>query len=178
MLARFAVAAALVTGLLPVHAQDNRRSATNVYHVQYVFRDGADANNLVERRYTMLVNGGHKGVFKVGTKTPTVTGAFQPLNVNPLVNTQYTYLDVGVTIECQVQELDTRVELHSTLDLSTLAENEPPPPPNSVRNPNIKQTRMELNSTLTLGRPTVIATIADAATRRNLQVEATVTPVN
>jgi hypothetical protein len=57
-------------------------------------------------------------------------------------------------------------------------ENEPPTPANSVRNPHIKQTRMELSSTLTLGRPTVIATITDPATKRSLQVEATVSAAN
>ena len=44
-----------------------------------------------------------KATLKIGEKVPTASGSFQPgvagVGVSPLVNTQFTYLDVGVNLE-------------------------------------------------------------------------------
>jgi general secretion pathway protein D len=44
-----------------------------------------------------------KAVLKIGERQPTATGSFQPgiggVGINPLVNTQFTYIDVGVNVE-------------------------------------------------------------------------------
>jgi len=64
-----------------------------------------------------------KAVLKIGDKVPTATGSFQPgvagVGVSPLVNTQFTYLDVGVNIEItpKVHE-DNEVSLHLDIDVS------------------------------------------------------------
>ncbi len=64
-----------------------------------------------------------KAVLKIGDKVPTATGSFQPgvagVGVSPLVNTQFTYLDVGVNLEItpKVHE-NNEVSLHIDLDVS------------------------------------------------------------
>jgi general secretion pathway protein D len=46
---------------------------------------------------------GQKATLKIGDRVPVATGSFQPgiggVGINPLVNTQFQYLDVGVNIE-------------------------------------------------------------------------------
>src|ERR1700723_1694151 len=46
---------------------------------------------------------GQKASLKIGERVPVATGSFQPgiggVGINPLVNTQFQYLDVGVNIE-------------------------------------------------------------------------------
>ena len=49
---------------------------------------------------------GQKSSMKIGEKEPTASGSFQPglrrrggAGISPLVNTQFTYLDVGVNVE-------------------------------------------------------------------------------
>jgi general secretion pathway protein D len=46
---------------------------------------------------------GQKASIKIGDKVPVATGSFQPgiggVGINPLVNTQFQYLDVGVNID-------------------------------------------------------------------------------
>jgi len=59
-----------------------------------------------------------------------------------------------------------------------VADNQPPPPPGAVRNPTINQTRLDISATVIIGRPTVLATIVDPATKKSLQVEATVSAAN
>ena len=182
----FAAALILAT-LLPLHAQERRSGpATNSYLVEYNFRDGPDTATATERRFSLMVNGEHKGSFKVGSRIPAVSGTFEPVTANSLVNTQYTYLDVGVSVECTLLELDTRVELHTAIDLSALADKEAAPAagngrnpsPNPSTNPAIKDTKLDLNTTLRIGKPTVVASIADPVTNRTLQLTVTVTAVN
>jgi general secretion pathway protein D len=64
-----------------------------------------------------------KATLKIGEKVPTASGSFQPgvagVGVSPLVNTQFTYLDVGVNMEIlpKVHE-NNEISLHIDLDIS------------------------------------------------------------
>jgi general secretion pathway protein D len=64
-----------------------------------------------------------KATIKIGEKVPTASGSFQPgvagVGVSPLVNTQFTYLDVGVNMEIlpKIHE-NNEVSLHIDLDVS------------------------------------------------------------
>jgi general secretion pathway protein D len=64
-----------------------------------------------------------KATLKIGEKVPTASGSFQPgvagVGVSPLVNTQFTYLDVGVNMEIlpKINE-NNEVSLHIDLDIS------------------------------------------------------------
>ncbi len=64
-----------------------------------------------------------KASIKIGDKVPTATGSFQPgvsgVGVSPLVNTQFTFLDVGVNVEITPYIHDNNeVSLHVDLDVS------------------------------------------------------------
>jgi general secretion pathway protein D len=67
-----------------------------------------------------------KASLKIGEKVPTASGSFQPgvagVGVSPLVNTQFTYLDVGVNLDVlpRVHE-NNEVSLHIELDYSGVA---------------------------------------------------------
>ena len=176
----FAVAI-MLAAQLPLHAQDGKRP-TNSYVVEYSFREGGDAATAADRRYVLRVNGEHKSSLKVGRRTPVVSASFEPVNANSLINTQYTYLDVGMSIECSLLELDTRVELHTTVVLGGLAEKDTATAAGPARNPNtnpaINETSLEVSATQQVGKPTLLASITDPATNRILQVPATVTAAN
>jgi general secretion pathway protein D len=64
-----------------------------------------------------------KATLKIGEKVPTASGSFQPgvagVGVSPLVNTQFTYLDVGVNMEVlpKVHE-NNEISMHIDLDIS------------------------------------------------------------
>jgi general secretion pathway protein D len=64
-----------------------------------------------------------KANLKIGEKVPTATGSFQPgvagVGVSPLVNTQFTFLDVGVIVEILPRVHDNgEVSLHVDIDVS------------------------------------------------------------
>jgi general secretion pathway protein D len=66
-----------------------------------------------------------KAILNIGERVPTATGSFQPgiggVGINPLVNTQFTYLDVGVNVELTPRVHDNgEVTMHIKLDISNV----------------------------------------------------------
>jgi general secretion pathway protein D len=67
-----------------------------------------------------------KATLNIGSKVPTASGSFQPgvagVGVSPLVNTQFTYLDVGVNMEITPHVHDgSEISMHLALDISQVA---------------------------------------------------------
>jgi general secretion pathway protein D len=66
---------------------------------------------------------GQKATLKIGDRVPVATGSFQPgiggVGINPLVNTQFQYLDVGVNIDITPRvHAGREVSLKMTMDVS------------------------------------------------------------
>ena len=69
---------------------------------------------------------GVKAELKIGERQPTATGSFQPgiggVGINPLVNTQFNYIDVGVNVVMLPHVHDNQdVSIHIELDISTVS---------------------------------------------------------
>jgi general secretion pathway protein D len=68
---------------------------------------------------------GQKSSLKIGERIPVATGSFQPgiggVGINPLVNTQFNYIDVGVNIDVtpHVHGLD-EITLKLSMDISAV----------------------------------------------------------
>ncbi|HKF47211.1 MAG TPA: secretin N-terminal domain-containing protein [Terracidiphilus sp.] len=67
-----------------------------------------------------------KASLKIGDRQPTATGSFQPgvggAGVNPLVNTQFNYIDVGVNVDLTPRVHDNgEVSMHVELDISSVS---------------------------------------------------------
>lgn len=174
------IAAAILLPQLVVHAQD--RTGPPTYKVEFNIRDGSDAAGKGVRHYTLLTEQNHKAIFKVGSRVPTASGSFQSgpggVGINPLVNTQYTYLDVGVNIECTVGEMNGKIAMHGSLDFSTVMQPDAASRAANPPNPTVVQTKLELETVIDLDKPTVIGSIDDPVNARQFQVEARVTRVN
>jgi general secretion pathway protein D len=68
---------------------------------------------------------GQKASLKIGDRVPVATGSFQPgvggVGINPLVNTQFQYLDVGVNIDITPRvHAGREVTLKMMLDISAV----------------------------------------------------------
>ncbi len=68
---------------------------------------------------------GQKASLKIGDRVPVATGSFQPgiggVGINPLVNTQFQYLDVGVNIEITPHvHANGEVTLKISMDVSAV----------------------------------------------------------
>jgi general secretion pathway protein D len=68
---------------------------------------------------------GQKATLKIGERVPVATGSFQPgiggVGINPLVNTQFQYLDVGVNIDITPRVHSGReISLKMSMDVSAV----------------------------------------------------------
>ncbi|MGA3089992.1 MAG: cohesin domain-containing protein [Terriglobales bacterium] len=66
---------------------------------------------------------GQKATLKIGERVPVATGSFQPgiggVGINPLVNTQFQYLDVGVNIDITPRvHAGREISMKLTMDVS------------------------------------------------------------
>jgi general secretion pathway protein D len=92
----------------------------------------ATANALFSDTSTKLIQkpqiravDGQKASLKIGDRVPVATGSFQPgiggVGINPLVNTQFQYLDVGVNIDITPKiHSNGEVTLKVTMDISSV----------------------------------------------------------
>jgi general secretion pathway protein D len=82
------------------------------------------ATKLIQNPQIRVVDG-QKASLKIGEKVPIATGSFQPgiggVGINPLVNTQFQYLDVGVNIDITPKvHSNGEVTLKITMDISSV----------------------------------------------------------
>ena len=85
----------------------------------------SDANTKVLQSPQLRAVDNVKATLKIGDRQPTATGSFQPgiggVGINPLVNTQFTFIDVGVNVEITPRVHDNGdVSLHVDLDISSV----------------------------------------------------------
>lgn len=84
----------------------------------------SDSNTRLLQNPEIRASDGQKASLKIGSRIPIATGSFQPgiggVGINPLVNTQFQYLDVGVNIDIQpTVHLNGDVTLKVTMDISS-----------------------------------------------------------
>ena len=85
----------------------------------------SDTNTKVLQSPQVRAVDGQKVSLKIGDKVPYATGSFQPgiggVGINPLVNTQFTFLDVGVNVDIipKIHGTD-EVSLHVEVDISNV----------------------------------------------------------
>ena len=85
---------------------------------------GASDTRLLQNPQVRALDG-QKASLKIGDRVPVATGSFQPgiggVGINPLVNTQFQYLDVGVNIDITPRvHANGEVTLKITMDVSAV----------------------------------------------------------
>ncbi len=85
----------------------------------------SDSSSKLIQQPEIRASDGQKASLKIGERVPVATGSFQPgiggVGINPLVNTQFNYIDVGVNIDItpHVHGLD-EVTLKLAMDISAV----------------------------------------------------------
>ena len=84
-----------------------------------------DSNTKLIQNPQIRALDGQKATLKIGDRVPVATGSFQPgiggVGINPLVNTQFQYLDVGVNIYITPRvQAEREISLKLTMDVSAV----------------------------------------------------------
>src|ERR1700681_3151682 len=85
----------------------------------------SDTNTKIIQNPQIRALDGQKATLKIGDRVPVATGSFQPgiggVGINPLVNTQFQYLDVGVNIDITPRvHAGREISLKMTMDVSAV----------------------------------------------------------
>jgi hypothetical protein len=133
------------------------------YRIEFNVREIEDGKRLNSRNYVMVLEEGSYGSFRVGNRVPVV------LEKGP------QYLDAGMNIDCRPRErgegisLDIRVESVSAIPQEQ--------PPTGTGNPVFRQQRTNVSPVVTLGKPTVVASMDDVLSNRRYEIEVTAAKV-
>ncbi|MFZ3263645.1 MAG: cohesin domain-containing protein [Terriglobales bacterium] len=85
----------------------------------------SDSSSKIVQNPQIRALDGQKATLKIGERVPVATGSFQPgiggVGINPLVNTQFQYLDVGVNIDITPRvHADREITLKLSMDVSAV----------------------------------------------------------
>jgi len=139
-----------------------KKKTEGQYRLEFKITEFDDDKKVSSKTYSLLVEPHEVGKLRIGSKVPIMVN-----------DKDKTYADVGKNIDCQVRtETEHTVGLHLALEVSNLDPIERSP---ATGNPVIQTEKIETSSTLELGKPTVVSSFYDPATKHNLQIEATAT---
>lgn len=153
-------------------------SQNDVYKVEYVLSEFQDSKRVNARSYTALVRQMDMGNIRVGSRIPIPVGSFsssQKEGVNPLVNTQFQYVDAGVKVDCVVEPMDSSVILSTDVDVNSIAPEQNTEP--RIGGPIMRQNKLHLKNIVPLGKSTVISSVDQMDGTDRFQVEVTVSRV-
>ena len=111
-----------------------------------------------------------KATLKIGERVPVATGSFQPgiggVGINPLVNTQFQYLDVGVNIDVTPHvHSDREITLKITMEISSVVGQSSI---GGISQPIIGQKKIEHEIRLKDGESSLIGGIFDDSQTKSL----------
>lgn len=139
------------------------------YRLDFSFNEVADGKILNTRHYSMNMTGGNPNEIKIGTRVPVATGSSSSTTA-----TQYQYLDIGTNIWAQLREhgdefiLVVRGEV-SNLDVETGEHS------GVFLPPVVRQIKINGDTLLVVGKPIVIGSVDDPNSKKQFQLEVTVT---
>ena len=140
------------------------------YRLDFSFNEVADGKVANTRHYSMNLTAGNSDEIKVGTRVPVSTGSSPSLPAPA----QYQYLDIGTNIWSQLREhgdeliLVVKGEI-SNLDVQTGEHS------GAFLPPVVRQIKINGSTLLVVGKPIMIGSVDDPNSKRQFQLEVTVT---
>jgi 3D (Asp-Asp-Asp) domain-containing protein len=163
------ILAVMAGGLSHASAQDSSspkatpetEKTVNAYRLDFSVSEFEDGKKINSRQYAMNLNADDANEIKIGTRVPVESkqGEFQ-------------YLDVGTNIWCRIGERSSGLPLSVRAEISNFAM---PDQQGQQLRPVLRQLSIKASTVAQLGRPMVIGSVDDPNSKRQFQLEVTVT---
>jgi type II secretory pathway component GspD/PulD (secretin) len=137
-----------------------------VYRLTYTITEMDGGKRIGNQHFAMVLTAGQRTVVKQGSKVPIATGSYNEGNSG--AQTQFTYLDVGLSFEATLDEYGNGARVRSKVEQSSIAEEKSGV---GAQDPIVRQTVMEGTSFLTRGKPMVLGSLDVPGSTRHLDVE-------
>jgi len=149
-------------------------ASVDAYRLDISFNELEDGKKLNSRHYSIDLTGGRPNEIKIGTRVPVASATCNSASSSPSgsASEQYQYLDIGTQLEAQL--ISHGEELHVSGQISTL-DTSAGPEVNARLLPVIRQIRIEGSTALVLGKAIIIGSADDPNSKRQFELEVTVT---
>jgi hypothetical protein len=144
--------AAPTTAERPVHA----------YRLDFSVNELEEGKKINSRQYSLNLNADDANEIKIGTRVPVEAG-----------HEQFQYMDVGTSIWCRIGERPDGVPLTVRAEISNFAI--PDQGTGHESRPTIRQFKINASTLALPGKPMVVGSVDDPNSKRQFQLEVTVT---
>jgi hypothetical protein len=151
----------------PAEAKAAATEPSHSYRVDFLVNETEDGKRINSRQYSMNLSAGDNHEVKIGTRVP--------FEQKP---GEFTYLDVGTNLWCRLRDRADVAGLGNDVLLSVRSEISnfavPEQQGQNVR-PLLRQLKIEASTVAQLGKPMVVGSVDDPNSKRQFQLEVTVT---
>ncbi len=165
----------ILAGSQPARAQDSAAKPApeaaepaHAYRLDFWLNETEDGKKINSRQYSMNLNAGDQSEIKIGTRVP-VEGK----------NGEIQYMDVGTNIWCRMQDrknvtwlANNDVMLNVRSEISNFAV---PDQASQTMRPTVRQMKIDASTIAVVGKPVVVGVVDDPNSKRQFQLELTVT---
>jgi len=148
------------------------------YRLTYTVSEKDGAKLVRTQRYAMVVASGQTTTLKQGSKIPVVTGSYsgEATEHAPAgVQTQFTYLDVGMNFDATLTGMGNNAMLKSSVEQSSVA------PEKSdiggVQEPIVRQSSLKGVALLAPGKPQLLGSMDIPGSTSHLDIEVVMEPL-
>jgi hypothetical protein len=145
--------------------------AIKTYRVTYTLTELDAGKTVSTQHFSMLLADGEHASMKEGNKIPIATGTYAngvaATSPSSEIQTQFTYLDVGMNFDATVSVSGNSVRLRSKVEDLSLDQ---PVTIAGVTEPVVRQSVLDGTSVLTLDKPFMLGTIDIPNTARHMDI--------
>jgi len=141
---------------------NEREKTVHSYRVDFSVNELEDGKKINSRQYSLNLNADDSTEMKIGTRVP----------VEPKQG-EFQYLDVGTSIWCRIGDRSDSVPLTVRAEISNFAI--PEQESGQVSRPAIRQLKINASTVALLGKQMVVGSVDDPNSKRQFQLEVTVT---
>lgn len=134
-----------------------------IYRVDFAVHEVENGKRVNTRNYTMLLAEGGTGRVRVGGQVPVAIGPGAM---------QVQYMDVGLSIDCRLEERENYLTLRTGFEIRDLA-----PEQEGKDRPLLRTVRSDVDTAIPPGKPTLVSALDDTATKRRYELEVTATKI-
>src|SRR5579864_3609660 len=144
------------------HGQPDR--PVHAYQVNFSVNELEDGKKINTRQYSMNLNADDADEIKIGTRVPVDSGPGT-----------FQYLDVGTNIWCRIGERAEGIPLTVRADVNNLAT--PDQASGRESRPIVRQFKINASTLAQVGKSVVVGSVDDPNSKRQFQLEVTVSKV-
>lgn len=143
------------------------------YRLTYTITEMDNGKRIGTQHFSMVVIAGQRTTLKQGSKVPILTGSYHTGTgggsvATPGVQTQFTYIDVGMNFDASLDEFTNGVRLRSKVEQSSIAEDRSM---TVGQDPVVRQTVLEGTSFLSVGKPLMLGSVDVPGSTRHLDID-------